>query len=417
MAMPIHSLSPVGLDAFNVSQDNVATIIRAAGRGGLTHTPDVPLYNAINGNIRLVTNGIGTTQNSPAEPRTAVGVTADGKLLLFTVDGRIAAHSNGLTYAEMSAVLIRWGVRDAINLDGGTSTTLVMDNPLTAANDPAVINVPSDGFESAVANNFAVFANPQTAPTESRFVFADFEQGDEGAFNSSPVTTGAVANLSSGDAVSGQAFDGQWSKRLTIVDDPLVADDAHNPGGAWFVQDLSGFGDPGNNVSRPALGSLGLWAKTISPDLRISPVVDEAGGLTSERGIPQSLIADGQWHSYFWALPDSSQWESWQGGNGIVTGPFTLDSFQIFGPPVASANHDAVVYLDSISQIIPAQVPEPTAGILAGLVMVGMSLSRVRRLPPGELNEFAFPERREHVLASTDQRDERDSSAREAPSG
>ena len=155
-----------------------------------------------------------------------------------------------------------------------------------------------------MANNFAVFAHPQTVPTESRFVFADFEQGDEGTFNSSPVSTGAITNLSSADAVSGQAFEGQWSERLTIIDDPLVSDDANNPNGAWFVRDLSGLGDPANNVSRPSLGSLGLWAKTSSPDLRISPVIDEAGGLTSERGIPQSLIADGQWHSYFWALTE-----------------------------------------------------------------------------------------------------------------
>ena len=136
-------------DALNISSDNVATIIRAAGRGGTAHTPNVPLNNAVSGNALLVSGGVNVaiTTNTAIHPRTAVGVKPDGKLLLFTVDGRIPSHSNGLTYVEMANILLRWGIRDAINLDGGTSTTLVMDNPLTAENDPAVINVPSDGFE------------------------------------------------------------------------------------------------------------------------------------------------------------------------------------------------------------------------------------------------------------------------------
>jgi hypothetical protein len=367
-------------DALNISQDNIATIIHSTGRGGPAHTPDVPLYNAVCGNTLLVSGGVNVaiTTNTAIHPRTAVGVKPDGKLLIFTVDGRVPAHSNGLTYVEMANILLRWGVRDAINLDGGTSTTLVMDNPLTLPNDPAVINVPSDGFESAVTNNFAVFAVPRTAPGESRYVFADFEQGDEGSFNTAPAAIGAVANLSSADPVSGQAFDGQWSQRLTIVDDPAAGDDVNNPGGAWFARDLSGLGDPANNVSRPSIGSLGLWAKTSSDGLRISPLLDEPSGLASERGIPLQLIADGQWHPYFWELTNSNQWQSGPGGDGIVANTFTLDSIQVFGPPSASANRDAIVYLDSISQIIPGAVPEPASWLLLCATFAGALMARSR---------------------------------------
>jgi hypothetical protein len=368
-------------DALNISQDNVATIIRGVGRGGLAHTPDVPLYNAVSGNTVLVSGGVNVAlaSNTAVHPRTAVGVKPDGKLLIFTVDGRMPSHSNGLTYVEMANILLRWGVRDAINLDGGTSTTLVMDNPLTLHNDPSVINVPSDGFESAVTNNFAVFAAPRTTPAETRYVFADFEQGDEGKFNTALVANGAVGNLSSAEAFSGQAFEGQWSQRLTIVDDPTAADDVNNPGGAWFVRDLSGLGDPANNVSRPSVGSLGLWAKTSTEGMRISPLIDEPGGLASERGIPLELIADGQWHPYFWEFSNSSQWERGPGGDGIVADTFTLDSIQIFGPPNSSANRDAIVYLDSISQIIPDAVPEPASWLIVCATTAGAVLRRSRR--------------------------------------
>ena len=357
------------LDALNVSPNNVATIIRATGTSGFGHTPPTSLYNAVGGNTRLVTGGVNVANSDPAiHPRTAAGVTADQKLLLFTVDGRNAAHSQGLTYREMADVLIRWGARDAINLDGGGSTTLVMDNPITSANDPTVLNIPSDllpngqpGKERAVANNFAVFASSQTAPTDNSFVFADFEQGDEGPFNLalsfSGSNRGFNLDLSSAEAVSEQAHDGQWSQRLTIIDDPNTDGDTQNPGGAWFARHVSGGGNPANNVSRPAIGSVGLWAKTSDANLRISLVVDDISRLTSERGIAQDMIADGQWHPYFWDVTDASQWEGWVNGDGVVDDSFTLDSIQIFGPPNTGSNLDAVIYLDAITHITPGPLP------------------------------------------------------------
>src|SRR5262249_12901259 len=58
-------------------------------------------------------------------PRTAVGVTADGKLLLVTVDGRTAG-SRGATLPEMAGIMQRQGAVNAINLDGGGSTTMAV---------------------------------------------------------------------------------------------------------------------------------------------------------------------------------------------------------------------------------------------------------------------------------------------------
>jgi len=57
-------------------------------------------------------------------PRTALGVTADGHILAVAADGR-AREDAGLTMTELAGVLVDLGAQDALNLDGGGSTSLV----------------------------------------------------------------------------------------------------------------------------------------------------------------------------------------------------------------------------------------------------------------------------------------------------
>jgi Phosphodiester glycosidase len=68
-------------------------------------------------------------------PRTFAGVDAKGRTVLITADGR-STSSLGLGIAETAKVARSLGLRNAMNLDGGGSTTMVVDR--------AVINVPSD---------------------------------------------------------------------------------------------------------------------------------------------------------------------------------------------------------------------------------------------------------------------------------
>jgi phosphodiester glycosidase len=141
---------------------------------GFEHEPAIPLYNALSGKNRLVKDGKNVAEKDPSiHPRTGIGITADGKLLLFTVDGREKDRSLGMKFSEMADAMIRFGARDAISLDGGGSTTFVMDDPATAANDPKVMNLPCDPFPDAkktgkehgkerpTGNNLAVFATPK----------------------------------------------------------------------------------------------------------------------------------------------------------------------------------------------------------------------------------------------------------------
>lgn len=72
-------------------------------------------------------------------PRSAVGMTLDNKLILLTVDGR-TSDAAGMSCTELAQVIKELGADDAINLDGGGSTTL------WAAGEPfsGVVNYPSD---------------------------------------------------------------------------------------------------------------------------------------------------------------------------------------------------------------------------------------------------------------------------------
>jgi len=68
-------------------------------------------------------------------PRTAVAKLKDGKFLMITVNGR-SAESVGINLLELAQMLLKFGAMDAMNLDGGGSTTMFLDGK--------VVNQPSD---------------------------------------------------------------------------------------------------------------------------------------------------------------------------------------------------------------------------------------------------------------------------------
>ena len=83
-------------------------------------------------------------------PRTALGWRADGRFVLVTVDGRQPRKSVGMTIPELAALMGELGCVEAINLDGGGSTTMVIKNK--------VINSPSDATgERAVSDALLLF--------------------------------------------------------------------------------------------------------------------------------------------------------------------------------------------------------------------------------------------------------------------
>jgi hypothetical protein len=88
-------------------------------------------------------------------PRTAAG-TDGSRLYLVTVDGRQPGESAGMDLAELSALMRELGCTEAINLDGGGSTTLWVRG--------AVENSPSDGRERKIANALVILSTAPKGP-------------------------------------------------------------------------------------------------------------------------------------------------------------------------------------------------------------------------------------------------------------
>lgn len=83
-------------------------------------------------------------------PRTAVGYTAEGKVVLLVADGRNSGGSAGMTLDELARIMKGLGCTDVLNLDGGGSTMM------TVGNGPVLLNAPSDGKERAVYSYMAI---------------------------------------------------------------------------------------------------------------------------------------------------------------------------------------------------------------------------------------------------------------------
>ncbi len=124
------------------------------------NSPKGAVYNAISGDRVLVEKGKipAGLDNSVLQPRTAVGVNQNGRwMLLIVVDGRQPGYSEGCTLTELAEMLIKYGgVYNAINLDGGGSSAMVMEKDGKAE----ILNSPIEGGiagrERLVANHFGI---------------------------------------------------------------------------------------------------------------------------------------------------------------------------------------------------------------------------------------------------------------------
>jgi exopolysaccharide biosynthesis protein len=112
--------------------------------------------SALGGGPRLVTDGTAEVRDEGFRsdvvnglgPRTAIGIDREGRYIIVVADGRQGYYSTGLTLQELAYTMQKFGAVDAINLDGGGSTAMVVRNKL--------INRPSDGSERRVSNALLV---------------------------------------------------------------------------------------------------------------------------------------------------------------------------------------------------------------------------------------------------------------------
>jgi len=132
----------------------------------LRMAPDVgDIRQAVGGGPRLVRDGLISVEHmqerfadrfaSRRHPRTGVGI-RDGSLVLVTVDGRQPRYSDGMTLYELGELFLELGCIDAMNLDGGGSTTMVVHD--------RVVNSPASGLPRAVANGLGLFSSAPAGP-------------------------------------------------------------------------------------------------------------------------------------------------------------------------------------------------------------------------------------------------------------
>ncbi len=91
-------------------------------------------------------------------PRTVAGLDRTGsRLVLMVVDGRQPKLSVGMTLHELSVEMLNLGCHNAINFDGGGSTTLTWRNPAT--HEIKAVNSPSDSKERSVADALGIIVH------------------------------------------------------------------------------------------------------------------------------------------------------------------------------------------------------------------------------------------------------------------
>lgn len=102
------------------------------------------------------TFSLSTDSLDKKNPRTLAGSSEDGKqLILVTVDGR-QDNSIGLTQTESAQLMQELGAYNALNFDGGGSTTMAARKPGTTTLD--IVNIPSEGSLRSVANGIGIFS-------------------------------------------------------------------------------------------------------------------------------------------------------------------------------------------------------------------------------------------------------------------
>ena len=127
------------------------------------------------GNVREAVAGFGDIfengharsglDNTTRASRTAIGIKADGTVVMLMVDGRQAPYSVGMTMAEVAASMEALGCVEAVNLDGGGSSTFATQREGESENNTSAGLTlrcrPSDGYERKVSNTIMVLSNAE----------------------------------------------------------------------------------------------------------------------------------------------------------------------------------------------------------------------------------------------------------------
>ena len=154
---------------FWIDEKNVAHIsASAAAMKEEAAKEGLQVVECIGGGAILLDDGQKTTDGSSygqiPNPRTVAGIKADGTVILYMVDGRQAPYSVGMSYGELADIMLELDCVDAINLDGGGSSSFATQREGEEDNDTAGLTMrarPSDGYERKVSTSLLVVSKAQ----------------------------------------------------------------------------------------------------------------------------------------------------------------------------------------------------------------------------------------------------------------
>lgn len=135
--------------------------------------------------------------------RTAIGITAEGKVVMMVLDGRQLPRSAGGAMEEIAQIMLEAGCVDAVNLDGGGSTTY-MSKP-AGSDEIQLVNVPSDGYARRVSTSLvAVSTAPPSTAFDHAVISSDYEYITAGTTMQFSVT--GVSNTGNAAAIPEGAY-------------------------------------------------------------------------------------------------------------------------------------------------------------------------------------------------------------------
>lgn len=157
------SAGEAGFASLLLTQDNLASLV-----DGSANMATNGVWTAISGGGFVLKDGANVVSGSlPGDPlnpnpRSVLGLSQDGSAMyIVAIDGRRPGWSAGVTQSEEAAFLFALGAYNAINLDGGGSSALVVEG---SDGLPQELNRPSGNAERYNGNNFGIYANALPAP-------------------------------------------------------------------------------------------------------------------------------------------------------------------------------------------------------------------------------------------------------------
>lgn len=278
-------------------------------------------------------------------PRTALGVKADGTLVLYEVDGRQSGYSGGLSEKDLADELLQQGCQWAVNLDGGGSS--ILSARLPGSNSVDVQNSPSGGYPRSCATFILLVTDdPGTGPA-TRLALKD-----DGlvVLAGSSVTLGDVVSVNDGaKTVNSRVSDAQFTSGSGLGSFNGSVYTAGAKGGTDTIE-----------IYSPSLGLSGtaqIHVVTALSQLNVTKAGSSSAltSLTMKAGDSVQLSATGTYWSRDALRSGSAASVSWSvsGGVGTITkdGLFTANGTSTSGTISVSAGNVTKTIPVSLSSI------------------------------------------------------------------